>query len=108
MRKYSVVVRNSAYAIHQQRQKKAALGSSKKRKHEPSTSRTCIRLFVLDYKRVRQRRRRVVGIQSALCEVACEETNRGLDITIVKVYQTVVSTYENRSVKEYRELSDYC
>ena len=54
-----------------------------KRKHELSTSRTLLRLFVLDYKKARQRRR-VVRIQSALCEVECEQNSRGLKIAVVK------------------------
>ena len=38
-----------------------------------------------------------------MCEVACEENSRGLKIAVVKIYQTVVSVYEIRSVKKYNE-----
>ena len=63
-----------------------------KRVHECSTSRTLDRLFVLVYKMATSSRRRVVvRIQSALCEVACEENTRALKITVVKIYRTVIS-----------------
>ena len=47
-----------------------AIEFSRRREREPSASRTFVRLFVLDYKSVRQSRRRVVVIQSDLCEDA--------------------------------------
>ena len=59
----------------------------RKRKHECSTSRTFVRLFLLDYKRAKQSKRRVVRIQSTLCEVTCEENSRGLTIAVVKIYR---------------------
>ena len=68
-----------------------------------STSRRFVRLFMLDYERARQSRRRVVRIQSTLCEVAHEENGRGLKIAVVKVYRTVIRAYEIRSVKKYSE-----
>ena len=43
---------------------------SLRRDHEPSTPRTFIKLFVLDYKRSRQRRQQLVVIQSVLYEDA--------------------------------------
>ena len=58
---------------------------------------------MLNYKRPRQSRQRVVRIQSALSEVACEQNISGLKIAIVKVYGKVVSAYEKRSVKKYTE-----
>ena len=54
-------------------------------------------LIAFDYKR--QNRRRVVKIQSALCEVACAQNSRCLKIAVVKIYQKVVSASENRNVK---------
>ena len=56
----------------------AAIEFSRRREHERSTSRTFVRLIVLDYKSARQSRQRVVRILSALCEVACDENSRGL------------------------------
>ena len=65
---------------------------SRNREHERFTSRTFVRLFVLDYKKARQSRRWVVvKIPSALCEVACEQNSRGLKTAIVKIYWTVAS-----------------
>ena len=78
---------------------KVAIELSSKREYKHFTSRTLVRLFVYDYKKTRQIRRRVVRalekertrtiyfknfsqdkaedeqvrIQSALCEVACEK-----------------------------------
>ena len=40
---------------------------------------------MLYYKRARQSRQRVVRIQSALCNVACEQNDCGLKIAIVKI-----------------------
>ena len=51
---------------------------------ERSTLRTFVILIVLNYKRAKQSKRRVVRIQSALCEVACEQNSYGLKIFIVK------------------------
>ena len=62
------------------------------REGEPSTARTFVRLIMSDYKSIRQSRRQVVRIQSALCEVACEEKSHGLKITVVKIYRTVAGT----------------
>ena len=42
------------------------------------------------YKRTRQSRQVVVRIQSALCEVACEQNNHGLNIAVVKFYPTAI------------------
>ena len=70
---------------------------------EKARTRKFIRMFVQDYKRTRQSRRRVVSIQSAMCEVASEGNGRGLKIAVVKMYRTVNSVYENRSVKKYSE-----
>ena len=61
------------------------------------------RLFVLDVKKARQSRQRVVRILSALCEVACEENCHGSETDIVKICQTVVGPYENRIVRKYSE-----
>ena len=81
-----------------------AIEFSIKRKLEYSTSRTFVRLFLQNYKRARQSRLQAVRIQSALCEVACEGNSLGLKNAIVKIYRTVVSAYENRSLKKYSEL----
>ena len=72
---------NNVYIIHRQ----VAMEFSRRREHERFTSRTFVTLFVLDYKRARQSRRRVVRIQSVLCEVACEVNSRGLKIAIMKI-----------------------
>ena len=47
------------------------------------TSITFVRLFAMRYKRARQYRRRVVKIQSTLCEVACEQNSCGFKISVV-------------------------
>ena len=70
-----------------------AIEFSRRRKHESSASGTFVRLIVLNYKSVRQIRRQSVRIQSALCEVACEENSRGSKIAVVKIDRTVVSVY---------------
>ena len=58
---------------------------------------------MLDYKCVIQSWQRVVRIQSALCEVACEKKNsRGLNIAVVKIL-IIVRAYENRSVNKCNE-----
>ena len=67
-----------------------------------------VRLFVLDYKRVKQSRRRVLKIQSTLCEVAYEKHSRSLKIAVVKVYRTVINAYENINVKKYSEQINFC
>ena len=85
-----------------------AIEFQRKRQHERSTSRTFVRLFVLDYKTARQSRRRAPRIQSVLCEVVCEENSHGLKINVAKVYRTVISAYENRSVKKYSNQINYC
>ena len=64
---------------------------SKWREQEIFTSRTFLRQFVLDYKRVKQSSQREVIIQSALCEVACEQNSHSLKTVVVKIYRTVVS-----------------
>ena len=72
---------------------RVTIAFSKIRKHERSTSKTFVIRILLDYKnfkRARQSRRRVVRIQSALREVACAQNSRGLKITVVKIYRTVV------------------
>ena len=77
-----------------------AIEFSKNRNPERSTSRILFRLITCAYIKARESRQRaVVRIQSALCEVACEEYSRGLKIA--------VSAYENRSVKKYCEVSNY-
>ena len=53
-----------------------AIEFSRRREHEPSTLRTFVRLFLLDYKRAKQSRQPAVRLQSVLCEVACEENSR--------------------------------
>ena len=50
-----------------------AIEFSRRREREHSTSRTFVRLKVLDYKRARQGRRQSVRFQSDLCEVPREE-----------------------------------
>ena len=55
------------------------------REHEHSASRMFVILIVLDYKMARQRKRQSVRIQSALCEVACEQNSCGLKIAIIKI-----------------------
>ena len=57
-----------------------------RREHKPSTIRTSVRAIVSHYKRVGQSRRQVVKIQSALCEVACEQNSHGLKIAVLKLY----------------------
>ena len=54
---------------------------------------------MLDCKRARQSRQRVVRIQSALCEVACELNRRGLKMTVVKFNRTVISVYASKHVR---------
>ena len=67
-----------------------AIEFSRRRKPESSTSKTFIRLITCAYKRTRQSRQLVVRIQSALCEVAYEQNNHGLNIAVVKIYPTAI------------------
>ena len=83
------------------RQQVAPIEFWRRRELELSASRTLVRLIVFDYKRARQCRRQSVRIQSALCEVACEENSRGLKIAVGKIDRTVVSVYTNRSLLLY-------
>ena len=52
-----------------------AIEFSRKREHEHGCA----------YKNARQSRQQSVRIQSALCEVACEENSRGLKIAVAKI-----------------------
>ena len=62
-----------------------AVEFSKSRELEHFTSTTFVILIVLEYKRARQSRLQSVRVQSALCEVACEQNSRVLKIAVVKI-----------------------
>ena len=72
-----------------------ALEFSRRGEHKTSTSRTFVRLIVLDYKRARQSTRQAERIQSALCE----ENNSDLKIAVVKIDRIFVCVYASRSVR---------
>ena len=48
---------------------------------------------------VKQSRRQALRIQSAVCEVVCEQNSCGLKNTVVKIDRTVVSVYASRNVR---------
>ena len=60
-----------------------AIEFSRRREHEPLTSRRFVILIGL--KMARQSRRQLVKIQSTLCEVACKPNSRGFKIAVVKI-----------------------